>query len=41
VLSVLAFNLMRSVQMATMAMRRPGSRKRATVCRFANIRTLR
>ncbi len=40
-LSVLAFNLMRSMQMATMATRRPGNRKRTTIYRLASIHTLR
>lgn len=40
-LSVLAFNLMRSFQAATMAERRAGTRKRRSLYRFESIQTLR
>jgi hypothetical protein len=40
-LSVLAFNLSRSFQLATTAPRRPGSRKRRTLFRFETIHTQR
>ena len=40
-LSVLAFNLSRSFQLATTAVRRPASRKRRSLFRFETIHTLR
>jgi hypothetical protein len=40
-LSVLAFNLMRSMQVATTSERRTSNRKRRTLFRFASIQTLR